>query len=431
MGNLIKTFNNYSRYRFPKRGKMNRKRLKKMNRGCYGGIPRYTIDTHQAKARQETKSNKVNRKILFSLIIAIMAMTAPFIALTLSSPVSEEVPATVTYNIRSTIVINSDSEFDAAHGINSGSGAPGDPYVIDNWDITASTNHAITINNTRAYFEIRGCYLHGGSTNFWDGIIMTNVINGTIKSNVIQGNYHGVHLDVSNWNIIHANNISDNSLDGVYLDGCHDDSITNNSIWKNAWNGIFLSISNNNIVMNNTCNSNSWDGIYLETSSFNQIFWNNCSWNKDDGIAMYWNCISNFVFQNVVISNTDYGCEVDGGGPPTCGGNIITENTFMLNHGSLPYPAFNPFAIQGFDNNGPINFWDFGGIGNYWHDWTLPDADTNGIVDIPYLLDPAPYMAMDNFPLTNWSVIPEPPLILLSVIMLGICLLMARNRKKQ
>lgn len=66
------------------------------------------------------------------------------------------------------------------------------------------------------------------------------------------------------------------------------------------------------------------------------------------------------------------------------------------------------------------NAWSSGGFGNYWHDWTMPDADMNGIVDTPYPLDPGG--SADPYPLTTWTVIPEPGILFLSLIMMAICL---------
>jgi parallel beta-helix repeat protein len=365
---------------------------------------------------------------LFAFVTVMLVLIGLGLSLAISPPTeNSESPASVTYNVRGPIAIVGDIGFTAGNGVNGGTGTSGDPYIIDDWDITAAAGHAISITGTRAYFQIRNCSLHDGRTPTWDGIILTNVENGTITNNSILNNTHGIHLDSSDWNNILNNTVSINSLDGIYLDGSFNNSIENNTCMTNGWNGVFLSVSDDNFVFNNTCNSNLWDGIYLEASSDNKIKWNNCSKNVDDGIEMFWKCNGNVVFQNVVISNTDYGCSIS----TSCAGNTVNQNTFIFNRGSLAYPAYNPLMVQGYDNNGPVNSWSQGGQGNYWYDWTGPDilpGPPDLIVDNPYLLDGGAGVT-DPSPLVNFYVIPEPGTLVLAISMLAICLASIRWKR--
>ena len=55
------------------------------------------------------------------------------------------------------IYIDGDSDFTSANGVVSGSGIKSDPYIIENWSISASNAHGILIENTNAFFKIRNC----------------------------------------------------------------------------------------------------------------------------------------------------------------------------------------------------------------------------------------------------------------------------------
>lgn len=383
----------------------------------------YQIQTPKGEALEEPKGSK-RIATTFAILVAALIMTASFLTIAMSAPEDEDTPASISYSKRGIINIVGDIGFTLANGVTSGTGVSSDPYMITGYEIDASPGHAISITGTRAYFEVSGCYLHNGTGNAWDGIILNNVENGTVRGNVIQNNSHGIHLDASHQNYLFMNNVSLNSLDGIYLDECHNDTIDNNTCWKNLWNGVFLSISYNNTLRNNTCNHNQWTGIYLEASSNNTIDWNNCIINTINGIGMFWKCDHNVVFQNIVLNNTNYGCAISS----NCVGNLIHDNTFIGNNGSGT--VWNPLKIQGYDDTGP-NSWSLSGAGNYWNDWTTPDnlppGSPDGIVDLPYLLNGGAGVT-DGFPLTTMTVIPEPGILFLAITMMAACLLIMRRR---
>lgn len=76
------------------------------------------------------------------------------------------------------ILINGDSEFTLENGVIGGSGAAEDPYIIEGWDINASTANSIFINSTIAYFVVRNVSVHDGGA----GVILSNVTNGRIEN---------------------------------------------------------------------------------------------------------------------------------------------------------------------------------------------------------------------------------------------------------
>lgn len=60
----------------------------------------------------------------------------------------------------------------------------------------------------------------------------------------------------------------------------------------------------------------------------------------------------------------------------------------------------NPSGINA-EDNGNLNVWDNGVIGNFWHDYVGTDGNGNGIGDTPYNVSGSSN-SKDNFPLMEW-----------------------------
>jgi len=115
------------------------------------------------------------------------------------------------------IRINSNAEFDEAHGVvnwATGIGSQGNPWIIEGWDINGSgIGTCIYIGNTTDYFVIRDSHLHNAnSTYVWpyhrnSGIHMYNSDNGNVLNNTLHSNdYCGMIQHYSNNTIITNNN---------------------------------------------------------------------------------------------------------------------------------------------------------------------------------------------------------------------------------
>jgi parallel beta-helix repeat protein len=169
---------------------------------------------------------------------------------------------------RGPIYINGNAGFTTANGVVGGSGTEDDPYIIQNWDITAENTHGIWIRHTTGYFIIRNCYMHDGRDNGNFGIYFDNVIDGKIDNNICENNDRGIYL-------YH----SDNNF------------ISNNLVRNNIAYGICLWDSDNNTISNNTCENNSL-GIYLPwTSKNNHVYQNHLANNviqAYDVSSNYW-----------------------------------------------------------------------------------------------------------------------------------------------
>ena len=155
------------------------------------------------------------------------------------------------------IYIEGNENFIPLNGIIGGSGMEDDPYIIENWDITAENAHGIWIRSTTDHFIIRNCYLHDGLNNRNFGIYFDNVIGGKVDNNLIENNNRGIYLYSSDNNSISNNIVRGPLTYGIYL-AC----------------GICLWDSNCNIIFGNTCENNSL-GIYLTwNSKNNRVYFN-------------------------------------------------------------------------------------------------------------------------------------------------------------
>jgi len=96
---------------------------------------------------------------------------------------------------------------------------------------------------------------------------------------------------------------------------------------------------------------------------------------------------------NTIISNRNYGVAADAGTQD----NAIFLNRLYYNNGGTNQA----------EDNGTRNDWSSSDEGNYWSEWTTPDSNMDGIVDIPYDINGTAYVK-DFFPLTNPNRIPVP-----------------------
>ncbi|NPA74931.1 MAG: hypothetical protein GXO25_02475 [Euryarchaeota archaeon] len=241
-----------------------------------------------------------------------------------------------------------------------------------------------------------GIYMSGSSTS-----VANN--NTLIYGNDIYGNQYGIRLAYSENVSIRRNIVSGNLYEGIYLySGSSYNTIWENTVLHNDRNGVYLyaysttTPSDHNIVMWNNISENAGAGLYVYTSSYNSIH------------------------NNMFYNNTGYGVELISG----ANYNVIYENSFYFNHGSND--TYNSSNVQAYDA-GTGNQWNISYEGNYWHDWTTPDANGDGIVDNPYAID-GTANSEDKLPLVHRTAVPElSPAIVLIAILAGMLVLWRRN----
>jgi parallel beta-helix repeat protein len=285
---------------------------------------------------------------------------------------------------RGPILIDGNAGFTPANGVTSGFGTYSNPYIIEGWDINASSANGIEISNTTAYFAIRNCHVHGAGNR---GIWLFNVKNGEIDNNLFENNSSSIYLDYYSDNNLVSNNIVGNSEYGIWIYRSDNNVISNNvarntnygillyanssynliskNTVDNNVHGINLSESDNNLIENNTCENNQV-GIFLHYSNNNFVSSNDL---KNNGSGIYLARSDNNLVLNNVVDNSHHGAVYTLAIPPAGSGvyvyssnnNLIFRNAFVNN------------ATQAYDNGS--NHWDNGypSGGNYWSDYAGAD----------------------------------------------------------
>lgn len=182
----------------------------------------------------------------------------------------EDTEKSEEYTPHDPIYIEGNNGFTPENGVVGGSGTADDPYIIEGWEINASTAIGIDIRNTDAYFIIRNCYIHDGWSGKYEGIGFSRVKNGKIENCLLYHNYDGgIYLNYSS-NCYIENCICDNNLNGIGLWVCNNITISNCTVKNNFDDGIELLSSHNNYI-SNCLLENNLDGFLLWFATKNII----------------------------------------------------------------------------------------------------------------------------------------------------------------
>jgi parallel beta-helix repeat protein len=153
------------------------------------------------------------------------------------------------YTPHAPILIDGDADFIPTNGVSSGSGSWNNPYVIENWDISASTAIGIDIRNTDKHFVIRDAWVHSGGSIF-EGIFLYHTTNGTVQNTSISDNRVGINIDSSANTTIISSTISQNG-NGILLVDSNRATIASNTISNNSY-GVNLLYSSDVTLTSNT-----------------------------------------------------------------------------------------------------------------------------------------------------------------------------------
>ena len=380
--------------------------------------------------------------LAISLTLCIIGSLAILHLRAADSVSGSPLPARASLLPHSPILIEGNGGFlgdNSSTGVARGSGTESDPYVIEDWDIIPAGWRGIWIRGADVHFVVQDCHIHDytGPGIRQAGIYVEWCSNATLQNNTIdkcgqrgiwlEGPYNDYAGTYSTNCTVIGNSCSNNSEAGILVVHMKKCAFVNNTCRNNTWGisiggvaydneitnneftggslGIMLLTANDNDLIGNNCSSCSWAGILLEMSNGNNIVNNSCSRNLN-GIYLYnasWQgaCNDNMIQLNRISSNTNFGIMIGDGNA----NNRIWNNSLAGNHGSGP--AYESDHAQASDN-GTGNWWNSSdGYGNYWSEWTAPDLDANGIVDVPYNLS-GTAASMDNYPRTTPSqLIPE------------------------
>ena len=226
-----------------------------------------------------------------------------------------------------------------------GDGSLNDPYVIENYEISAAIEHGVLIKNTNLHFIIRdvtvndsilnkhcGFYLenvtHGRledntAYNNQYGFYLKNSFNNTLITNTAIGNTNGLMLDCSYLNILTANIIIDNRH-GFSLESSYNNIISGNEVINNTYLGFYLRYSYNNTLTENLATGN-LNGFTLSYSDLNTFKNNTANNNDQHGFRLSFSHYNNLI-ENTASYNQKYGIYLEESTFNVITGNILKDN---------------------------------------------------------------------------------------------------------
>ena len=300
------------------------------------------------------------------------------------------------YTSHQPILIEGNSDFTSANGVTGGSGTPVDPYVIEDWDINASSAHGIHIGNTSVHFVIRDSYMHDGSSSKY-GIHLFNVSNAEINDNEISFNQIGIFSRYSDNLVIRRNTVS-NSSAGIYLFYTTDSLVAGNFGQYMGLQALRLWNSSMNIIENNVLRFNSLGLVMESYSSLNTVL-NNEITNNTVGISIssYDSSDNNTIAFNKLTNNSQDGVRIS-----QSYNNTVYNNAFINNNNNA------------FDGTGGLNRWNesIPTGGNYWDDYSGIDGNLDGFGDTPYTISGS---GSDYLPLMTLPADTIPPAAILDL----------------
>jgi len=271
-------------------------------------------------------------------------------------------------------------------------------YLTNDWKGLPPTRYGIRFVYESMYNSVR--YNTIRNMERW-GITLHTYLNvgNEIGSNYVCYNRNGIQGS-DDRTIITNNMICYNEKYGIESTRMNGGNILNNDISHNGKAGIFLPDEGSSLHMiaHNLISYNGEDGIYTEQGSI-QIRNNSIRNNEGNGISG--NCDEIYVMDNVILDNNLFGITLANHTVNNIkgGAHRISRNNFISN-GETPqvFDNDNNTRIIFISNLTPpiireINYWD----SNFWSDHTSPDDDSDGEVDVPYLI-PGEANSSDNRP---------------------------------
>ncbi|MFW9991731.1 MAG: NosD domain-containing protein [Candidatus Odinarchaeota archaeon] len=245
------------------------------------------------------------------LAVILVILIPPVIDLSLRKGTEPTIrPKMVTQD--QSIVITGNGGFSANF---TGSGTPGDPYVLEDVIINADGPSGINISNTDAYFRIENVLVNGSNYDYTAGIYLENVTNGQINNSGVTNSTYGFVLVNSSYNTLTGNRAYNNTRDGFILAlSSKFNTLTGNTAYNNGEvmspsspfskakvadtdpptatvpptprNGFGLTESSNNTLIGNTAYNNTGYGFYLTDSSENNSLMDNTAMQNTNGFDL-------------------------------------------------------------------------------------------------------------------------------------------------
>jgi parallel beta-helix repeat protein len=213
----------------------------------------------------------------------------------------ESIPA--DYVLAAPILVTADDEFNTT--VWSGSGTEGDPYLVENLNITTNDICAKIANVTK-HFEIRNCFFASVSTPAMYGVQLDNITNGAVRNCIIRGKITGITCDRFNNSII-SENIIFNCSAGIEASLTSNVTISGNTVY-NSVAGMRFYVAINSDVVHNTVFNCTFVGVQLYYGLNNSKFAYNTvhsikgSHYMGSGIEM-WASVGWIVEENILYDN--------------------------------------------------------------------------------------------------------------------------------
>jgi parallel beta-helix repeat protein len=275
-----------------------------------------------------------------------------------------------------------------------GNGTRESPYLIsgyyfNTWDkpltIYHSTLHWVFTNNI-----IDGEDEHGGT---W----IQNCTNGAIVNNEFCNRRFAIAVAAGSGINISGNYIHDCWENGIeFMAGMTSAFVQNNTIENIGVAGFYSGLSHDSIVANNTLTNCGNYGFALFGITSNCTLTGNtiskCGTETIEGVGMR---IMSFetseISHNRITDCTSHGILIDRGNNASIAWNTITNSSgyavTLLLDSSWILVKSNTFINNGINcqvsDNGTLNEFTH----NYYSDWTTPDYNADGYVDVPYHID--------------------------------------------
>lgn len=189
-------------------------------------------------------------------------------------------------------------------------------------------------------------------------------------SGILNSTENGVELNSSHDITFNNVTVGLSGMDGILSNHCENCTFQLLSNWNHPNAGLRISDSSSNLVNNSYFYENDVFGVCIENSSVLNNVTHSYFWSNPVGISAIHGANETVILNNSIHHNRDYGIQLN----ESSNESTIKWNAF-INNGPGD-------RSQGYDN-GSANLIEY----NYWNDWTTPDENSDGIVDLPYSLD--------------------------------------------
>ncbi len=211
-----------------------------------------------------------------------------------------ETNSNISFAPSSSIYITSDTDFGPSGYNFPGAGSVGNPYRIENLEITTTNQSGIYITGTTSHFIIQNCTL----TAEGYGIFVESVASGTVEiiNNTCYGSINGISVWYASSTVIANNTCIDNESYNIYLDYSENSIVANNTSGGSKY-GMLILYCRGSIIENNTYTN---EGLDLFDSALIDLQSYSINNNYANGKLVGWFIDLNDIEMNISLYNQLY-----------------------------------------------------------------------------------------------------------------------------